>query len=160
MAYGTNEGLTAYATATGRTLTGDLDVARTIASSYIDGLYWDRFIGTAVDLYGDAWPRSGITGVDDSTVPDRVLNGVYEAACLWDANNSALTAGGVSNNGSGTVASERVDVISVSYHAPQGDDHLSDDSVIDNTPRHDTVEAHLRPFLRRHWGAASSAFVV
>lgn len=158
MAYGTNTGLTAYATATGRTLTGDADVARTVASTYLDGLYWDRYIGQPVDAYGDAWPRTGITGVTD--VPERVEDATYEAALLYDADPSALTAGGVSNNGSGAVASEKVDVLSVSYHAPMNDRSMADDSVIDNTPRYDTIEALLRPFLRQGWGAAAAAFVV
>jgi len=158
MAYGTNTGLTAYATATGRTLTGDADVARTVASAYLDGLYWDRYIGQPVDTYGDAWPRTGITGVTD--VPERVADATYEAALLYDADPSALTSGSVSNNGSGVIASEKVDVLSVSYHAPMNDRSMADDSVIDNTPRYDTIEALLRPFLRQGWGAAAAAFVV
>lgn len=158
MAYGDNTGLTAYATATGRTLTGDADVLRNVASAYLDGLYWDRYIGQPVDTYGDAWPRTGITGV--TTVPERVENATYEAALLYDADPSALTAGGVSNNGSGAVASEKVDVISVSYHAPMNDRIVADDSVIDNAPRYDTIEALLRPFMRSGWGANVAMFVV
>ena len=158
MAYGTNTGLTAYATATGRTISGDADVARTVASAYLDGLYWDRYIGQPVDTYGDAWPRTGITGITD--VPERVESATYEAALLYDADPSALTAGGVSNNGSGAVASEKVDVLSVSYHAPMNSDSMADDSVVDNTPRYDTIEALLRPFLRSGWGASVAAFVV
>lgn len=158
MAYGTNAGLTAYATSTGRTVTGDPDVLRLVASNYLDGLYWDRYIGEPVDTYGDAWPRTGITGV--TTVPERVENATYEAALLYDADANALTTGSVSSNGSGAIASEKVDVISVSYHAPQGDDHLADDAVIDNAPRYSTVEAFLRPFLRSGWGANVAAFVV
>lgn len=156
--YGTNGGLTAYATATGRTVTGDPDVLRLVASNYLDGLYWDRYIGQPVDTYGDAWPRTGITGV--TTVPERVENATYEAALLYQADSNALSAGSVSNNGSGAVASEKVDVISVSYHAPMNDDSLADDTVIDNTPRYDVIEGLLRPFLRQGWGAAVAAFVV
>lgn len=158
MAYGTNTGLTAYATSTGRTVTGDPDVLRTVASAYLDGLYWLRYIGAPVDTYGDAWPRTGITGV--ATVPERVDNATYEAALLYDADPSALTAGGVSNSGSGAVASEKVDVIAVSYHAPQNGDNMADDTVIDNTPRYDVIEGLLRPFLRTSWGASVAAFVV
>jgi hypothetical protein len=158
MAYGDNTGLAAYAASTGRTVTGDPDVLRYVASAYLDGLYWDRYIGQPVDTYGDAWPRTGITGV--TTVPERVDNATYEAALLYDADPSALTAGGVSNNGSGAVASEKVDVLSVSYHAPMNSDSMADDSVVDNTPRYDTIEALLRPFLRSGWGASVAAFVV
>jgi len=156
MAYGTNTGLTAYATATGRTLSGDADVARYLATQYIDGVaFWDRYIGEPLDPYGNAFPRVGMTDV-----PERVENATYEAALLYDADPSALTAGGVSNNGSGAVASEKVDVLSVSYHAPMNDRSMADDSVIDNTPRYDTIEALLRPFLRSGWGASVAAFVV
>lgn len=156
--YGTNGGLTAYATSTGRTVTGDPDVLRLVASNYLDGLYWDRYIGQPVDAYGDAWPRTGIAGV--TTVPERVEQATYEAALLYDADTGALSSGSVSNNGSGSVASEKVDVISVSYHAPMNDDSLADDTVIDNTPRYSSIEALLRPFLRQGWGAAAAAFVV
>lgn len=156
--YGTNAGLTAYATSTGRTVTGDPDVLRLVASNYLDGLYWDRYIGQPVDAYGDAWPRTGITGV--TTVPERVENATYEAALLYDADSGALTSGSVSNNGSGAVASEKVDVVSVSYHASMNDDSLADDTVIDNTPRYSSIEALLRPFLRHNWGADAAAFVV
>jgi hypothetical protein len=158
MAYGTNAGLLAYAASTGRSFTGDRDAARTVATAYLDGLYWDRFIGSPVDTYGDAWPRTGITGV--TTVPERVENATYEAALLYSADPSALSAGGVSNNGSGAVASEKVDVISVSYHAPMNNRSMADDSVIDNTPRYDTIESLLRPFLRSGWGANVAMFVV
>lgn len=158
MAYGDNTGLTAYATSTGRTVTGDPDVLRLVASNYLDGLYWDRYIGAPVDAYGEAWPRTGISGV--TGIPERVENATYEAALLYDADPNALTSGSVSNNGSGAIASEKVDVISVSYHAPMNDDSMADDTVIDNAPRYSTVEAFLRPFLRSGWGASVAAFVV
>lgn len=159
MPYGTNAGLTAYATSTGRTVTGDPDVMRLVASNYLDGLYWTRFIGSPVDTYGDAWPRAGIDGVSSSVVPERVENATYEAALLYQADPNALSSGSVSNNGSGAIASEKVDVISVSYHAANTDT-LADDAVIDNAPRYSTVEALLRPFLRSGWGANVSVFVV
>lgn len=158
MSYGTNAGLTAYATSTGRTVTGDPDVLRLVASNYLDGLYWDRYIGEPADTYGAAWPRTGITGV--TGVPERVDNATYEAALLYDADPNALSSGSVSNNGSGAIASEKVDVISVSYHAPMDNDHLAGDAVIDNAPRYSAVEAYLRPFLRSGWGASVAAFVV
>lgn len=158
MSYGTNAGLTAYATSTGRTVAGDPDVLRLVASNYLDGLYWDRYIGAPVDAYGDAWPRTGITGV--TGIPERVENATYEAALLYQADPNALTSGSVSNNGSGAVTQEKVDVISVSYAAPMNDDHMANDSVIDNAPRYSSVEAFLRPFLRQGWGAAAAAFVV
>ena len=158
MSYGTNAGLTAYAAATGRTVSGNPDILRLAATTYLDGLYWDRYIGAPVDTYGDAWPRTGITGV--TGIPDRVENATYEAALLYDADPNALTSGSVSNNGSGAVTQEKVDVISVSYAAPMNDNHMANDSVIDNVPRYSTIEAFLRPFLRQGWGSSVAAFVV
>lgn len=158
MSYGDNTGLTNYATSTGRTVTGDPDVLRLVASNYLDGLYWNRYIGAPVDAYGDAWPRTGVTGVNG--VPERVENATYEAALLYDADPNALSSGSVSNSGSGAVTQEKVDVISVSYAAPMNDYNMANDSVIDNAPRYSTIEAYLRPFLRQGWGASSAAFVV
>lgn len=158
MAYGDNTGLTNYATSTGRTVTGDPDVLRLVASNYLDGLYWGRYIGYPVDAYGDAWPRTGVTGV--TGVPERVENATYEAALLYDADPNALSSGSVSNNGSGAVTQEKIDVISVSYAAPMNDYNMANDSVIDNAPRYSSVEAYLRPFLRQGWGASAAAFVV
>ncbi len=158
MTYGTNSGLTDYATSTGRAVTGDPDVLRLVASNYLDGLYWERYIGIPVETYGAAWPRTGITGITD--VPERVEQATYEAALLYDADANALSSGSVSNNGSGAVASEKVDVIQVGYHAPMNSRSMADDAVIDNVPRYSTVEALLRPFLKSGWGANVAAFVV
>lgn len=157
-AYGTDIGLTDYATSTGRTVTGDPAFLRQTASYYIDGTYAYRFKGSAVSMDAE-WPRSGVTGVASTSVPDRVDRATYEAALLYDADASALTAGAVSNNGSGAIASEKVDVISVSYHAANSD-ALSDDTVMDNTPRYDVIENILRPLLKRWNGAGGAAFVV
>ena len=161
MAYGTAQGLTDYATLTGRTFTGNAAVALQVASNYINGsAFWDRWIGEPVDQYGDAWPRSGITGVSTTGIPDRVINAVYEAALIYAEDPNAFSSGSVTNNGSGAIASERVDVLSVSYHAPQDDSHLAEDTVIDNTPRYSAIEDLLTPFLSRFFGASVSAFVV
>ena len=161
MAYGSDQGLAEYATATGRTFTGDRTIARQVASNYINGsAFWDRWIGAPVDKYGDAWPRNGIDGIANTVIPDRVLKAVYEAAIIWSGDSEALSSGAVSNNGSGAVAQEKVDVISISYHAPKDDDHLAEDTVIDNTPRYSEIEDLLTPFLSRTFGASASAFVV
>lgn len=161
MAYGSDQGLIDYATASGRTFTGDATVARTVASKYINGkAFWDRWVGTPVDPYGDAWPRNGIQGVSNTTVPTRVEQATYEAALIWAENPTALQSGAVTNNGSGAIASEQVDVLRVSYHAPMSDDSIADATVIDNTPRFSQVEDCLGPFIRDFYGASTSAFVV
>ena len=146
--YGTEAGLAAYATATGRTLSGDAAILLSSATYYIDGTYWHMFKGS---------PAS-----DDNyfePAPDRVVNATYEAALLVDGNPTALTVAGVTNNGSGAVASEKVDVISVSYHAPSGK-NTSGDTVVDNAPRYSVIENILRPLLKRYYGADAAAFVV
>lgn len=161
MAYGTNAGLTAYATITGRTVTGDPDVLRFVASQYINGkAFEDRWVGTAVDPYGDAWPRSGVTGISDSVIPSNVESATYEAALIYQDDPGALSSGSVTNNGSGAVTQEKVDVISVSYASPMNDDHLSNDTVTDNTPRYSRVEDILGKLLRSSYGANVAAFVV
>ena len=161
MAYGTNAGLTAYATASGRTFTGDGDAAREVASKYINGkLFWDRWIGTPVSPYGDAWPRNGISGILNTDIPTRVEEATYEAALIWADDPTALFSGSVSNNGSGAIASEKVDVLQVSYHAPMSDDSIAEATVIDNTPRFSQVEDCLGPLIRDFYGVSVSAFTV
>ena len=147
-AYGTDIGLTAYATGTGRTVNGDPAQLRMLATYYIDGTYWHQFKGS---------PAS-----DDNyfnPVPERVLNATYEAALLLDADAGALSSGSVSNAGGGAVTQEKVDVISVSYAAPNSD-AMSNDTVMDNTPRYSVVENILRPLLKQYYGADAAAFVV
>lgn len=158
MAYGTNTGLTDYAASVGKTLTGDPDVARAMGTSYVDGLFWDRLKGTPVDLYGDAWPRTGIEGVDG--IPTRVEHATYEAALLWDADNDALSSGAVTNTGSGQVASEQVDVIKISYHAMATSASMANDAVIDNMPRYASIETLMRPFLKSGWSTGVAVFAV
>ena len=154
MAYGTNGGLTAYATARGVTLTGDLDFLRDVASGYIDGAYWDRFKGIA-DTDEDAFPRD----LYPLPVPDKVANASYEAAILYDADAKSLSSGAVSNAGSGAVSMERVDVIQVSYHSPNSD-AMTDNTVLDNTPHYSVIDNLLRPYLIRWGGAIAGALVV
>lgn len=152
-AYGTDAGLTAYATGTGRTVSGDLTQLRTAATDYIDGTYWHKFKGTAL-TDDNAYPRVGST-----VVPERVERATYEAALIVDADSSGLSTGAVTNAGSGAIASEKVDVISVGYHAPNSS-AMSDDTVTDNAPRYSAVENILMPLLKRYYGADAAAFVV
>jgi hypothetical protein len=126
---------------------------RAYATDYIDGTYWHRFKGSPL-TDDNAFPRVGST-----VVPERVTRATYEAALIYDADATALTAGSVSINGSGAVASEKVDVIAVSYHGPN-DKALTDDAVLDNTPRYDVIENILRPLLNRWQGSSGAAFVV
>ena len=146
--YGTDAGLTAYATATGRTVSGTPAQLLQSATYYIDGAYWHLFKGS---------PASDDNYFDPA--PTRVVDATYEAALLLDADVGALSSGSVTNNGSGAVASEKVDVIAVSYHAGSGRNN-SNDTVLDNMPRYSAIENILRPFLKRYYGADAAAMVV
>lgn len=152
-AYGTDSGLEAYAVATGRTVSGDATQLRTAATNYIDGTYWHKFKGTAL-TDDNAYPRVGST-----VVPERVDNATYEAALILDADAGGLSTGSVTNAGSGAIASEKVDVISVGYHAPNMSS-MANDTVIDNAQRYSSVENILMPLLKRYYGADAAAFVV
>ena len=152
-AYGTNVDLTSYAAVRGVTLTGDLDYLRDVGTDYIDGTYWYKFKGTA-QTDDNAYPRVGAT-----VVPERVDSATYEAAMLFDADSAALTSGATSNAGGGAVASEKVDVIAVSYHAANTK-ALSDDTVLDNIPRYSVIENILRPLLNRTRNGTATGFVV
>lgn len=161
MAYGTNTGMTDWAASVGVTISdgADLDVARVHGTNYVNGpLFWSRYKGSPVDQYGDAFPRDGLSGV--TGVPERVEFAAYAAGAHWLDDPSSLTSGSVSNNGSGAIASEAVDVIKVSYHAPMSDDGLAENAVIDNMPRFSDVEAYLTPFLSNGWYGRGTAFVI
>jgi len=141
MAYGTDAGFTAYLASTGQTVpVGTIPaLARDRGSIYIDGTYWERFIGTAAS-YDAAWPRTGITGVDD--VPLRVEHASYEAGIIYANDPAALY---VSASASGRVTREKVDVIEVSYQGAMD----GSDALYDATPRFSVIEALLKPFLKR-----------
>ena len=61
------------------------DQQRTLNSAvgYIDSLAWQgTATGAANDLGFTSWPRSGIDGVSDATIPQQLLNATYELAIL------------------------------------------------------------------------------
>lgn len=61
------------------------DQQRTLNSAvaYLDGLAWQgTATGAANDLGLTEWPRSGIDGVSESTIPTGIMNGTYEMAVL------------------------------------------------------------------------------
>ena len=85
MAYSTTTELTAYATARGITLTGDLDVLLTKANDYIES---KDYKGDAVSS-DSKWPRSSvyIDGylLDADAVPQGIKNAEMQTACDIDA---------------------------------------------------------------------------
>ena len=148
--YGTDTGLTDYATGTGRVVSGVPAQLLASATDYVDGTYWHMFKGT---------PASDDNYFLPASAPDRVARATYEAALLLDADVGALSSGAVSNASGGAVASEAVDVIKVSYHAPSND-AMTDNAVSDAIPKYSVIENILRPLLKRWDGASAGAFVV
>lgn len=111
MAYGSNEGLTAYLAASGRTLPAgaDADVVRFWGSLYVDS-FEDLYRGTALQdgasFPRDMWP----------TVPQAVEWAAYEAAFAYASGVAIFGGGGTAG---GQVVKEKLDVIEVTYAAPQ-----------------------------------------
>lgn len=87
-AYGTAEGLAAYAASLGTSVpAGSVAGALLRASAYIDGRYGRRFSGARAGGFAQerAWPRAGATtaegfAVPADAVPLAVVNATYEAA--------------------------------------------------------------------------------
>lgn len=135
MSYGTTAGLATYLTLTGRTLgtaaTDAVSIFR--ANQYIDGTYWDRFLGTPFsdDVY---FPVDG-----GSVIPQGVEYATYEAAILYAIDVTALT---VSTSGS-LVKSEKVDVISVEFF----EDTTSASAIEASVPKFSVIEGLLRPYI-------------
>lgn len=95
--YGSDDGLVAYATAKGRTISGDAAVLRNVGSVYIDGAYGWRFPGVPIGgaEQDRAWPRIGAVDmygndIAPDTIPTAVVNASYEAALIEDAKSGAL----------------------------------------------------------------------
>lgn len=92
MSYGTDAGLTAYATARGVTLTGTAAVLLTKAHDYIESL---SFIGTkATEAQAEQWPRYGVWVdgyyVDETAVPQAIIDAEYETAIGIDQGTDPL----------------------------------------------------------------------
>lgn len=84
MAYSTTVELTAYATARGITLIGDLDVLLTKANDYIES---KDYKGDAVSA-DTKWPRSSVYVdgylLDSDSVPQGIKNAEMQTACDID----------------------------------------------------------------------------
>ncbi len=111
MPYGTEAGLTAYATARGYTLTLAPSVLLNRAHDYLESL---NYIGSKTDSTQEAeWPRKdavvdGVTLPSD-TVPQDIINAEYQAAIGIDEGADPLAVS------SQSIKRERVDVIEVEY---------------------------------------------
>ena len=130
--YGNTTDLTAYATARGVTITGDLAVLLVNAHDYIESLSYDG--SRTVSTQADSFPRTGLTvdgiDLDGATVPQRVIDAEYATAISIDAGVDPLatiTPG---------VKREKVGSLEVEYQ-----DGASSQSI------NRTINALLRPLL-------------
>jgi hypothetical protein len=90
MAYATTVELTAYATARGYTLMGDLDVLLTKANDWIET---QNYKGVAIGE--TAWPRDGVyvggVWIPDDSVPTAIKNAEMAMAIEIDKGNEPLS---------------------------------------------------------------------
>ena len=146
--YGTNEGLTAYLTASGRTLPvgADPDVVRFWGSLYVDQFeqcYRGSALQTDASFPRDLWP----------VVPVNVEYATYEAAFAYASGVPIFGGGGTTG---GQVIREKIDVIEQAYAAPQdGTGYWENNMFI--LP---AAYALLLPFMKRKGGFFPSAMVV
>ena len=146
--YGSDAGLTAYLTSTGRVLPlgSDPAVVRVFGTMYVDS--WDcEFKGVAVtpenSFPRDLWP----------VVPINVEDATYEAAFAYASGVAIFGAGGTS---AGQVTREKVDVLEVAYATPQdGTGWWENNRYV--LPLAYTL---LLPFMRRKGCWGGGAFVV
>ena len=123
MAYGTDEGLTAWVTAQGLTLPvgANLTALRTVGSAYVDGAYEHRLAcsartgGFTQEL---AFPRTGhfVNGqaVPDDLIPQAWVNASYRAAYLQATQPGWATG---SANPNRVTKREKVDTIEREFFA-------------------------------------------
>lgn len=93
--YGTDDGFTDYATAAGYEIpAGSIPAARQRGSVYIDGTYGARFAGKPTGGLEQEreWPRMGVPGFDEDTIPKRVEHAAYEAALIELREPGSLSA--------------------------------------------------------------------
>lgn len=148
MAYGSDSAMVAYLALTGRVVHPDHDVAvaRQYGSLYVDQFEQDyRGCATTTDA---SFPRDLWTAV-----PTRVDHAAYEAGYAWSNGVAIFGNGGTM---AGTVTSEKVYTLAVTYAEPQaGVGYFDNNRYI--LPLAYTL---LLPFLKRKGGFFPSAMVV
>lgn len=147
--YGSDAGLAAYLTATGRTLPAGMtaDVARHYGTVYVDS-FEDMYRGTAVSTDNsfprDLWP----------VVPAAVEHAAYEAAFAYASGVPIFGGGGTAG---GQVVREKVDVLEVQYAAQESGSGGWWDNNRYILP---LAYALLLPFFKRKGAFTPSAFIV
>jgi len=111
MAYGTDSGLTNYASARGITLEQSTDILLTLAHDYLESL---DYIGERTDPdQTDQWPRTSayIYGeeIDNNIVPQDIIDSEYQIAISIDQGNDPA---GILTQ---AIKAESVDTISIEY---------------------------------------------
>lgn len=98
-AYGSDDGLTAWLTANGYTISGSITAAvlRERSSAYIDALYGPRFVGQIAAWDQElSWPRVNAKvwghAIPETEVPQVVVNATYAAAYAEDGKPGTLSA--------------------------------------------------------------------
>ena len=115
--YATAVELTAYATARGLEIAGDADVDLTKAMDYLATLE-DRWQGSRTSASQPlAWPRTGVyvygTALADDAIPQSLKDAQCRLALDVDAGVDLMP--NVAVGAKGSVVSEKVDVVEVSY---------------------------------------------
>lgn len=139
--YGTEQGFAAYAQERGYDVPeGNVAAALRRATTYIDGTYGARFLGvpTAGLSQLQAWPRTGVPGIDAAQVPERVTFAAYEAALVELRAPGSLSV-------TVTPGKRIVEVKAGSAGVRYSD---KGDAVEGATPVLTVVEGLLAPFLR------------
>ena len=148
MAYGSDSAMTAYLALTGRVVhpSHSTAVAREYGSLYVDQFEQDYrgcAVTTDASFPRDLW----------ETVPTRVEHAAYEAGYAWSNGAPVFGDGGTM---AGTVTSEKVDTLAVTYAEPmQGVGYFDNNRYI--LPPAYTL---LLPFLKRKGGFYPAALVV
>lgn len=104
IAYGTDDGFTAYHSARGRAVqiadhdADEIAAARLVASEFIDGRYQASFPGTKIGMRAQVreWPRQGGSdrygyAIASEVVPIEIDNATYEAAFRQLSSPGSLT---------------------------------------------------------------------
>lgn len=140
--YGTDIGFADYAAAAGYDIpSGNVAAARQRGSTYIDGTYGARFLGSPTGGLDQerAWPRTGVPGIAVDQIPQRVINASYEAALIELGEPGALSV-----TGSAAERIKRLKAGSAEIEYADGSASFS----ADLSPIATVIEGLLAPLLR------------
>jgi hypothetical protein len=146
--YGTDQGFTDWLAANGYSLPAGAPTAAVLrqrGSTYIDGTYGYRFLGTPTDGLAQerVWPRTGATiygsTIASTLIPTRVIEASYMAGYIEATNPGFLT---VVTDPSKRVKRQKVDTIEREFFEPGGGSVFAPD-----TPVSSVIEGILAPLI-------------